>query len=102
MKRRLFPVLAMMMVFLMTACSMTPPAATQTDSGDDDSLVIGYSLFDFANPYFIKVTDGMKSVCEEEGIELIVHDAKSDVAAQVAAVEGFIAQQVDAIILSHS
>lgn len=78
--------------------SQTAPMAPQTAPAKE--MVIGYSLFDFANPYFINVTDGMKKSCEEGGIELIIHDAKSDVAAQVSAVEGFIAQKADAIIIS--
>lgn len=66
----------------------------------DKQLVVGYSLFDFSNPYFINVTKGMEEVCKKENIQLITHDAKSDVAAQVSAVEGFIAQGVDAIVIS--
>ncbi len=75
-------------------------AASSCAVAEDKKLVFGYSLFDFSNPYFIKVTQGMQEKCDEYGIQLIIQDAKSDVAAQVSHVEGFIAQKVDAIIIS--
>lgn len=78
--------------------SAAASAAEATPEGKE--LVYGYSLFDYANPYFINVTKGMQEKCDENGIKLIINDAKSDVAAQVSALEGFIAQKVDMIIVS--
>lgn len=105
-------ILASTMVLFAVGCGTTPPSGTtptttasssapsQTTDPKTEEIKIGYSLFDYANPYFIALTQGMKDICNEKGIELTIHDAKSDVAAQVAAVENFIAQKVTAIIVS--
>lgn len=105
MRKKMMKVLAAAMasilVFSLAGCGKENGNGAQgTDKKEEEKLTIGYSLFDFSNPYFINVTKGMEEVCDREGIELIIHDAKSDVAAQVSAVEGFIAQGVDAIIIS--
>lgn len=111
-KKILSIILVSTMVFLAVGCGTTTPTPTPSASASASStpsqsaepktedIKIGYSLFDYANPYFIALTQGMKDICNEKGIELTIHDAKSDVAAQVAAVENFIAQKVTAIIVS--
>lgn len=61
---------------------------------------MGYTTLDLTNPYFVAVSNGMKDRAAELGIELTVHDAKSDAASQVSAIENFIVQDLDAIIVS--
>ena len=63
-------------------------------------LTFGCTVQDIANPYFVVLVDGMKKKCEEIGATLTVVDGKSDAAIQVSAVENFIAQKVDAIIVA--
>ncbi|HHW00901.1 MAG TPA: sugar ABC transporter substrate-binding protein [Clostridiaceae bacterium] len=111
-KKAIVTAIAVVMVLSLAACGSPAtkesssdsekdtPSSANTETKLEKKLTIGYSLFDFANPYFIAVTQGMKDICDEMGIDLIIHDAKSDVAAQVAAVENFVAQRVDAIIIS--
>jgi ABC-type sugar transport system substrate-binding protein len=61
---------------------------------------IGYTTMDLANPYFIAVTNGVKDRAEALDIKVTIHDAKSDPASQIAAVENFVAQGMDAIVIS--
>ncbi|WP_226780611.1 sugar ABC transporter substrate-binding protein [Oceaniglobus trochenteri] len=61
---------------------------------------MGYTAIDLTNPYFIALTDGMKQRADELGIALTIHDGKSDPASQVSAIENFIVQQMDAILVS--
>jgi ABC-type sugar transport system substrate-binding protein len=63
-------------------------------------MKIGYTTMDLANPYFIAVTSGVKDRAKTLGIDVTIHDAKSDPASQIAAIENFIAQQMDAIVIS--
>jgi ABC-type sugar transport system substrate-binding protein len=66
----------------------------------DTGLRIGYTTMDLANPYFVSIEAGMKERAKELGVTLIVHDARQDAAAQVAGIENFIAQRLDAIIIT--
>jgi ABC-type sugar transport system substrate-binding protein len=78
------------------------PVMTMANGQQDGEKVMkmGYTTMDLANPYFVAVTNGVKDRAAELGIEVTVHDAKSDAASQVTAIENFIAQGMDAIIVS--
>jgi ABC-type sugar transport system substrate-binding protein len=88
-------VLALSLVLLaFSACSKG------SGSSDSKKIKVGITVYDLANPYFVTVVNGAKAKCDELGIELIVDDPKSNSAAQVTALENFIAMEVDAIICS--
>lgn len=73
---------------------------TPADPATAKGLRFGYTTMDLLNPYFIEVARGMQDRAKELGIELTVHDGKSDAAAQLSAAENFIADKMDAIILA--
>lgn len=75
-------------------------AALTTTVAAQDARKMGYTAIDLTNPYFIALTDGMKARANELGIELTIHDGKSDAASQVSALENFIVQKMDAILVS--
>ena len=61
---------------------------------------MGITLISFYNPFFIALRDGAKAELEAIGGTLLENDSQQDVAKQMAAVESFIAQKVDAILLN--
>ena len=65
-----------------------------------EGLRVGYTTMDLANPYFIALADGMQQRADELGVELHIHDAQQDPAAHIAAIENWIAMEMDAIIIS--
>lgn len=65
-----------------------------------EDVKIGYTTMDLTNPYFIEIARGVEERAAELGIEVTVHDAKSDAATQVAGFENFIVQGMNAIIVS--
>lgn len=78
-----------------------PKMETSAENGQDtEKIKIAYTLPDLSNTYFVEVSNGVKARAEELGMDLIIHDGKSDVANQITAFENFIAQGVDAIIVS--
>ena len=91
-------------VSMMAGCSSSAApssAASGASSGaDGEPLKIAYTCQDLSNTYFVEVCNGVKERCEELGYEVIIHDGKADAANQVTAFENFIAQGVDAIIVS--
>lgn len=85
------------------AVSQASTAAESSAAGESSStegMKIGLSVYDLANPYFVTVAEGAKAKAKELGIELIVNDPKSDAAAQVTAIDNFIAMGVKAIIIA--
>ena len=77
-----------------------PAPEAPTAPAANGQLRVGYTTMDLANPYFIALSGGMQELADELGIELHVHDAKQDAAAQVEAIENWITMELDAIIIS--
>lgn len=113
MKKLLAMLLCLSLCLALAACGAPPAESTAAPSGsapastpaasqptEGKKLKIAYTLPDLSNTYFIDVSNGVKARCEELGYEVIIHDGKSDVANQVTAFENFIAQGVDAIIVT--
>ncbi len=62
--------------------------------------MIGYSVQSLENAYFVSIVEGMENAAKEMGIKLIVADAGADAVKHVEHIENFIAQDVDAILIS--
>lgn len=77
-----------------------PAEQQEAASETEEKLDIGYSLIDLANPYFVALSQGVKDTCKEQNINVTIHDAKTDITSQISAVENFIAQKKDMILIS--
>ncbi|MDI3548567.1 MAG: ribose transport system substrate-binding protein [Halanaerobiales bacterium] len=63
--------------------------------------VFGYAVQDLGNQYWVTVAEGVKDRAAELGnVEVIVLDARTDPARELANVEDLIQKKVDAILLS--
>lgn len=114
-KSKLVVSIVMVMAMLIAAlagCSMNTgnlskdEAITKSDLSSSQSVSTGkkikvaYSTMTFGAPYFVEVGNGMKAAGEKLGWEVSLNDPKGDVAAQVSALENYIAQDYDLIFLS--
>jgi len=70
------------------------------DEGKKDKVVIGWSMAYFDHPVYQLLMKGAKEIAEQVNVELIFADGKNDPAIQASHVDNFIAQKVDAIILT--
>jgi inositol transport system substrate-binding protein len=62
--------------------------------------VIGVSLMNLSSEFIVMLQRAMEDKAKEMGVRLIVNDAERSAEKQVRQVEGFVAQDVDAIILN--
>ena len=110
MKKLLFVLLAVVFMFSVVGCSMsnliteTSDASTTSDAEEsveatDDVITVGFTVQDLTNEYFATLIKGIEDHQDEYGIKVIVNDAKSDATAQVTAIENFVTQGVDAIVI---
>ena len=65
----------------------------------EEKIHIGFSVMSLANVYWSTFQQSMEAECEALGYEITVHDGKNDVSLQVNAIENWIVQGVDAIIV---
>ncbi|MDD3823823.1 MAG: substrate-binding domain-containing protein [Sphaerochaetaceae bacterium] len=75
-------------------------AAGQAEAKDDGKITIGMTVPGLQFPFFVTMFDEAVAYAKELGIELITHDAQNQSNIQMAAVENFIAQKVDGILIS--
>jgi ABC-type sugar transport system substrate-binding protein len=66
----------------------------------NQKLRVGFTLQDLTNTYYIDLCRGVTDRQDKFNLELIVHDAKSDAASQVTAIENFVTQGVDCIVIN--
>jgi ribose transport system substrate-binding protein len=74
--------------------------AQAKEAAGKDGLVFGYAVQDLGNQYWVTVAEGVKAQAAELGIEVLVMDARTDPARELANVEDMIQKKVDAILLS--
>jgi ABC-type sugar transport system substrate-binding protein len=106
-KRKIAGILAVAILLLSAACSNKEPGAGASGAGGvvaqpdkvGKTLKVGFTLQNLTIPYFVTVVNGINAVRDKYNIELIVHDGKSDAASQVTAMENFITQGVDCIVV---
>ena len=79
---------------LLTACGGEEAAQKE------ESIKIGFSVIDISMGYWNEQIEGAEAKAEELGVELIVHNSDTDPAREISAIENWIAQDVDAIIVS--
>jgi len=79
--------------------STAPSSEEAQDSASKELIRVGFAVQDLTNTYFLSVIDGINDHKDEYGVELLVHDGKSDASSQVTAIENFVTQGVDAIVI---
>ena len=76
------------------------PQTTDSPTVSESRGTIGFSALDLKNPFFKIIADTLTEAAKEEGFEVVVTDAESDVNNQSKQIDNFIAQEVTAIILN--
>jgi inositol transport system substrate-binding protein len=79
--------------------SVATNAASSKPAGDK-KIKIGVTYQNLQNEFIINIQDKLKAKAKEMGVELIEADGQGKAENQIAQVENFITQKVDAIILN--
>lgn len=75
------------------------------DDGDDAAdadatdLRVGLVTINLQALFFNQINDGAEAIAEEEGVELLIFNANDDPVAQNNAIENYVAEGVDALIV---
>lgn len=93
MKKRISLIVLLVVLFSIAGCS-------SKEKDNNGELTIAYTTQTLANPYFVTVANGFEEYAKEKGIKTMVTDGKQDASAQVSQIENFIAQKVDAIVVT--
>lgn len=91
-----------LMLMLLAGCGSKSTGLESPNNSDKTTrkLVVGVTVLDLANPYYVQLVNGIKQEAVKRGVDLIIDDPKSDVNKQISAVERFTASGVDAIIIA--
>jgi inositol transport system substrate-binding protein len=93
-------VVSIIVLTLLASCGAPAAPATEAPAaGGDDQVTIGVTM-KFDDLWLTTLRDAMTDyAATQPGVELVMVDSKEDVATQLAQVENFVAQQVDAIVV---
>jgi ribose transport system substrate-binding protein len=90
--KKTLALLILALVLVVSGCS------TGT-GGDSDEIVIGASLLTQAHPFQVAIKDAIEAEAANQGATVNVSIADQDLNRQISAIEDFITQEVDAIIV---
>lgn len=94
-----FLISTIMVITMLTGCGQK--ASTTETTSDLTGLKIGAVVMDLSNEYFSDTAKGYKQWAENHpGNDLTIVDGQGSVAKQVEAIENFISQEVDCILLN--
>lgn len=97
MKKILVVVLALIMIFSISACGSSSGGE---DSGEDGNFTVGISLaWATCNPYIVQLTDSVVAACEAKGWTVNLQDADADASKQSTQIDNLITQEVDLLIV---
>lgn len=99
-KRRYFILTLVVLGVLLSSCDWRDEHAQPENPDKKDGIVIGVSVLDLTNPFYVQIANGIKKEVEKSNVKVVIEDPGSDVSKQVASVEGFIASGIDAIIIT--
>ncbi|MGN1168215.1 MAG: sugar ABC transporter substrate-binding protein [Lachnospiraceae bacterium] len=112
MKKRIFAVIAMILICVLGVSACKQNVGTPEDNataGDTDKSKeeeegekhrIGFTGIDMKNPYFITLESATRQVLEEAGYEMIMKDPGTDSELQATQIKEMIEEGIEAIILS--
>lgn len=95
----------LMVMMILTACSMDAPGSSSDEESDDSGeangdYTIGFSISTLNNPFFVTLNEGAEAKAKELGATLTVVDAQDNASKQASDVEDLIQQEVDLIMIN--
>ena len=95
MRRRIVPILVLLVLFLLTGC-----VGKQETGGDSASVVVGFSQLGAESSWRIANTVSMEQAAKAAGYGLMMENANQKQEKQIDAIRSFIAYRVDVIVFS--
>lgn len=72
---------------------------TSIDTEKKDKIVLGFASNSYSDKWQTYLNDAVQKKCDELGVEVVFSDGKDDPATQLANVENFIVEGVDAVLI---
>ena len=86
------------MLFIGTSCKKEAAPAEEAVEAPEE-ITVAFSTITLADRFFVRLNDGMEKRANETGVSLILHNPDGDPMSQYSAVENFITQGADVIIV---
>lgn len=87
--------LLLVMLLALTGAAFAEEATEELNT----DITVGFCPMDLSNNFFANIANSLEAYAEEMGVTTIITDGGSDAAKQVSALENFIVQGVDAIVV---
>lgn len=91
--------LVIVLVFALSACSGDKSNSKAEDLGET-KLKLGICISNFDDTWNQYMMTAMRNHAEKLGVEIVMLDSKEDTAKQIEQIEGFVLDEVDAVIIT--
>ena len=84
-----------------TATALALAGCSTASGGDDsdDKYTVGVSMLNMRDPDLAVMADAMTEQAKSQGMDLVMVDAKGDVATELSQIEDLVTRKVDAIVM---
>ncbi len=97
---RLIAALSLIISLTLASCTASAtPIATEAPQSTQE-IVIGLSLSDLSNPFFISIQEGAQEAADRLGATLIVNDASNDSATQAQQIQALLDKKVSFLLIN--
>ncbi len=102
MKKILAVVLALTLLFSLTACRITIDGESSSSSNNNNTAngSIGLSVSTQNNPFFVTLVEGAQEAADKAGVSLTVVDAGDDPTKQVSDIEDLVSKNISVLIVN--
>lgn len=89
-------------LLLIVGCSKgnNNSAGSVNSSSSNGKYVVGVTLSQMSDPFFVNVKDGVFAEAKNQNVEVLFADGQANAATQLSQVENFIAKKVNLIVLN--
>ncbi|MGE5482062.1 MAG: sugar ABC transporter substrate-binding protein [Bacteroidota bacterium] len=88
------------LVILALTVALLMSVVTGASAAGKKKLVIGVTLCQMSDPFFVNVKKGIFDEAKKLGVDIVFADGQANAATQLAQVEDFVAKKVDLIVLN--
>lgn len=93
--KRILLVFSLILIMVATACG----GSATGQQTKEEKVTVAFTTITLADRFFVRLNNGMEARAKELGIELVLQNPDGDPTSQFSAVENFIAQGTDVIIV---
>lgn len=99
-RKRFLSLISLLILVALVMAGCSDSGSGSADNGDEDKMTVGMVIINQEALFFTQMVEGAQAKADELGIELAIYNANNDPVKQNNAIQDFVSEGVDAIIVN--